>query len=290
MVGESQFALGIEFFKSDFDPESDPDSDSDIRLRRVRRNIMPMSAEFENRLYPVLPEIAAHYGTPFHIYDEVGIRATGQAFIDGFAGLDGFQEFYAVKALPNPEILKIMSSMGFGFDCSSVAELALCRQIGARPEQLMFTSNNTSPAEFEVALADGGCILNLDDISLLDKVPELPELLCFRYNPGPRRTGNNIIGNPVEAKYGVAFEQLEEAYRNARDRGVKRFGLHTMLASNELNYSYMVATAGMLLEEVERLSVLLGIRFEFINIGGGVSYVKIVVFPSLRICATVKAA
>jgi diaminopimelate decarboxylase len=228
-----------------------------------------MSAEFEQRLYPALPQIATHYGTPFHIYDEAGIRTTGRQLIDGFGALDGFQEFFAVKALPNPEILKLMSGMGFGFDCSSVAELALCRRIGARPEQLMFTSNNTSAAEFEVALQDGGCILNLDDISLLTKVPHLPELICFRYNPGTRRTGNDIIGNPVEAKYGVAFEQLEEAYRTARNKGVKRFGLHTMLASNELNYTYMVATAEMLLEEVDRLSTLLGIRFEFINIGGG---------------------
>jgi diaminopimelate decarboxylase len=228
-----------------------------------------MSTQFEQRLYPVLPQIAAHYGTPFHIYDEAGIRATGRQLIDGFAALDGFQEFFAVKALPNPEILEIMSDMGFGFDCSSVAELTLCRRIGARPRQLMFTSNNTSAAEFEVALADGGCILNLDDISLLAKVPRLPELICFRYNPGPRRTGNDIIGNPVEAKYGVAFDQLENAYRTARDGGARRFGLHTMLASNELNYTYMVATAEMLLEEVERLTALLGIRFEFINIGGG---------------------
>jgi diaminopimelate decarboxylase len=228
-----------------------------------------MSAQFEQRLYPLLPQIAAHYGTPFHLYDEAGIRDTGRRLIEGFKKLDGFQEFFAVKALPNPEILKIMNDMGFGFDCSSVTELTLCRRIGARPEQLMFTSNNTSSDDFEAALADGGCLLNLDDISLLAKLPHLPDLLCFRYNPGPRRTGNDIIGNPVEAKYGVAADQLEDAYRRARDRGVKRFGLHTMLASNELNYTYMVATAEMLLEEVERLSALLGIRFEFINIGGG---------------------
>lgn len=230
---------------------------------------MPMSADFEQRLYPLLPQIAAHYGTPFHIYDEAGIRATGRQLIEGFAQLDGFQEFFAVKALPNPQILKLMSDMGFGFDCSSIAELTLCRRIGARPEQLMFTSNNTSAEAFEVAFEAGGCILNLDDISLLAKVPRLPELICFRYNPGPRRSGNDIIGNPVEAKYGVASDQLEAAYRRARDKGVKRFGLHTMLASNELNYTYMVATAEMLLGEVERLSALLGIRFEFINIGGG---------------------
>jgi diaminopimelate decarboxylase len=112
-------------------------------------------------------------------------------------------------------------------------------------------------------------VLNLDDIALIDKAPELPELICFRYNPGERRTGNSIIGNPVEAKYGVSHEQLLDAYKRARDRGARRFGLHTMLASNELNYTYMVETARMLLERVEWISSQLGITFEFINIGGG---------------------
>ena len=102
-------------------------------------------------------------------------------------------------------ILEVMKSMGFGFDCSSIAELRLSRSIGARGDDLMYTSNNTSEAEFIEAAKDGGSILNLDDISLIDKVPELPELICFRYNPGPRRTGNDIIGNPVEAKYGVSL-------------------------------------------------------------------------------------
>jgi diaminopimelate decarboxylase len=133
----------------------------------------------------------------------------------------------------------------------------------------MFTSNNTSQADFLAAAADGGCILNLDDISLVDKVPHMPELICFRYNPGERRTGNSIIGNPLEAKYGVAHDQLLDAYRRAKARGARRFGLHTMLASNELNYTYMVETAHMLLDLVRWISTELDIRFEFINIGGG---------------------
>ena len=133
----------------------------------------------------------------------------------------------------------------------------------------MFTSNNTSRAEFEAAEADGGSILNLDDISLVSKVPKMSELVCFRYNPGNRRTGNSIIGHPEEAKYGVTHEQLLDAYRQAGARGARRFGLHTMLASNELNHSYMVDTARMLLEMEEWVSAELGISFEFINIGGG---------------------
>ncbi|NIQ94892.1 MAG: diaminopimelate decarboxylase, partial [Desulfuromonadales bacterium] len=156
------------------------------------------------------------------------IRATGEALKKAFSGIDGFQEFFAVKALPNPKILELMKDMGFGFDCSSIPELILSRQVGATGEEIMFTSNNTAPHEFEAAMSEGGCVLNLDDISLIDKVPApFPELICFRYNPGPRRSGNIIIGNPVEAKYGVSHDQVVEAYRKAKERGAKRFGLHT---------------------------------------------------------------
>ena len=230
---------------------------------------MPMSDDFESRLYPILERIIAHYGTPFHIYDEAGIRDTGERLKQAFDGIPGFREYFAVKALPNPAILSIMADMGFGFDCSSVAELVLGRRVGGRGQDLMFTSNNTTRDEFSMALADGGSIVNLDDISLLDKLPAAPEIICFRYNPGERRTGNAIIGTPVEAKYGVSHDQLLDAYRKAKEMGVRRFGLHTMLASNELDYTYMVQTAAMLLEEVRRISRTLDIHFEFINIGGG---------------------
>ena len=209
------------------------------------------------------------FGTPFHIYDETGIRETGQHLTNAFSQIKGFREYFAVKALPNPTILSIMKDMGFGFDCSSSPELLLGRKIGARGEDLMFTSNNTSQDEFLTADKDGGCILNLDDISLIPKVPVMPDLICFRYNPGPRRKGNKIIGNPVEAKYGVSHDQLPSAYRQAMDRGATRFGMHTMLASNELNFEYIVETSRMLLGMVEDISHSLGIEFEFINIGGG---------------------
>lgn len=230
---------------------------------------MPMSQTYKERLFPALPAIAEHYGTPFHIYDETGIRQTGKALKDAFAGIDRFREYYAVKALPNPRILQIMGDMGFGFDCSSIAELRLSRQVGARGEDIMYTSNNTSMEEFGEAASEGGSILNLDDISLLAKVPVMPELVSFRYNPGARRTGNEIIGTPTEAKYGVSHEQIIDAYRQAKERGAVRFGIHTMLASNELNYQYMVQTAAMLLELIVEISAELAITFEFINIGGG---------------------
>jgi len=230
---------------------------------------MPMSQSFKERLFPITEQLVEHYGSPFHIYDEVGIRETGENLKKLFSGVEGFREYYAVKALPNPEILKLMLDMGFGFDCSSIGELQLSRQIGARGEKIMFTSNNTDQTEFKIAAEEGGCVLNLDDISLIEKVPEFPELICFRYNPGPRRTGNVIIGNPVEAKYGLSHEQVVDAYRLAQQRGAKRFGLHTMVASNELDYTYMVETARMVLEIAEQVESELGIKFEFVNIGGG---------------------
>ena len=230
---------------------------------------MPMSDAFKERLFPALKEIAGHFGTPFHIYDETGIRKTGDALVQAFSGAEAFREFFAVKALPNPRILALMQEMGFGFDCSSIPELFLCRQTGVVGEDIIFTSNNTTVEEFEAAAGNGGCILNLDDLSLVDRIPRMPDLICFRYNPGAERSGNSIIGRPAEAKYGATLDQLVSAYRTARDRGAIRFGLHSMLASNELDYSYMVETARMLLETAEIIAGRLDIRFELINIGGG---------------------
>ncbi len=230
---------------------------------------MPMSPDFKQRLEPVLEKARKHFGTPFHIYDEAGIRETGARLNTAFSKVPGFREYYAVKALPNPSIMKIMQDMGFGFDCSSTPEILLARQINSAGQDIMFTSNNTSQKDFETACMDGGAILNLDDISLVAKVPVMPELICFRYNPGPRREGNKIIGNPVESKYGVSHDQIIDAYKAAMDRGAKRFGLHTMLASNELDYTYMVETTRMILDMVKFISAALEIRFEFINIGGG---------------------
>ncbi|MFO7838779.1 MAG: diaminopimelate decarboxylase [Desulfosalsimonadaceae bacterium] len=230
---------------------------------------MPMTADFQKRLYPILPQIVEHFQTPFHIYDEAGIRQTGHDLQQSFSRIDAFREFFAVKALPNPRILSIMKDLGFGFDCSSEPELVLSRKTGASGEEIIFTSNNTTTGDFRAAMAEGGAIINLDDITLINKLPDMPDLICFRYNPGERRTGNSIIGNPVEAKYGVSHGQIRDAYKRMADLGVKRFGLHTMLVSNELHHEYMVETAKMLLDMVEWLSGELNIAFEFINIGGG---------------------
>ena len=230
---------------------------------------MPMSNAFHKRLSAILPDIVSFFGTPFHIYDEIGICNTCDTLNAAFHTLEGFKEYFAVKALPNPAIMNILRKKGFGFDCSSVPELVLARKIGATGEELMFTSNNTSDEQFGQAMTSGGCILNLDDISLISKLPRIPELICFRYNPGPQRSGNHIIGNPVEAKYGVSHDQIQAAYEKAIQMGIRRFGIHTMLASNERDYTYMVETAEMLLEIITELHQKLHITFEFINIGGG---------------------
>ena len=231
---------------------------------------MPMSSTFQHRLYPVLNQIAGHFETPFHIYDEAGIRETGRMLLEAFRSLQPFREYYAVKALPNLRVLEIMHDMGFGFDCSSIPELVLSRMAGGRGEDLMFTSNNTTPEEFAAAQAEGGSIINLDDISLVDKLLPFPELIAFRYNPGPRRTGNAIIGNPVESKYGISHDQIIPAYQMAVKKGAQRFGLHTMIASNELDYRNIVETTRMILDIAAWVGRSTGIQFEFVNIGGGI--------------------
>ena len=221
---------------------------------------------------PQMLELADRYPTPFHLYDEAAIRHQVRAFKEAFSWVPGFMNFYAVKACPNPEILKIMHQEGFGADCSSLPEIVLSQQAGITGEHIMFTSNDTPPEEFKAAF-DVNAVINLDDITHIDALQEaagMPELISFRYNPGPQRTGNAIIGNPVEAKYGLTTEQLPLAYEKARSLGAKRFALHTMVASNELDGTYIIETARMLFSQAIRLHELLGIRLEFVNMGGGI--------------------
>ena len=219
-----------------------------------------------------LDAILAEFPTPFHLYDEKAIRENARAFKKAFSWNQGFKEFFAVKAAPNPYLMKILRAEGFGADCSSLAELLLARETGITGEDIMFSSNDT-PAEDFLLAKKLGAIINLDDINHIDyleKTAGLPELICFRYNPGPLKKGNVIIGHPEEAKYGFTREQLFEGYRICRDKGVRRFGIHTMVASNELDAQYFVETAEILFELVVQISHALNIRFEFINIGGGI--------------------
>lgn len=216
--------------------------------------------------------IAQRVPTPFHIYDEKAIRANAKAMKDVFSWAPGFKNYYAVKACPNPAIMHILKEEGFGADCSSLPELLLSEKIGLKREDIMFTSNDTPGSEFKEA-SRLGAVINLDDITHIRTLEEsagIPELICFRYNPGESRTGNAFIGHPAEAKYGVTSDQIIDAYKTMQEKGVRRFGLHTMVASNELNGEYFVETARMLFELVVRINKETGIKIEFINMGGGI--------------------
>ncbi len=221
----------------------------------------------------IIEKIIKDYPTPFHIYDENAIIENGKEFINAFSWANGFREYFAVKALPNPHILKLLSSIGFGADCSSMAELVLCEKAGIKGEMIMFTSNDTPEDEFKKAYSLGA-IINLDDITHIDylekSIGKMPELICFRYNPGPLKGGNEIIGKPEEAKYGLTKEQMKEAYKICKEKGVKRFAMHTMVASNELNPDYFAETALILFELVAEIEDLLNINIEFVNLGGGI--------------------
>ena len=227
-----------------------------------------------------LEEIAAKWPTPFHIYDAKAIRENAKRLKKAFAWNKGFREYFAVKAAPNPHLMKLLKEFDFGSDCSSMAELVLAEKVGNVGDKIMFTSNDTPAEEFRKAW-QLGAIINLDDITHwsfcleslggLERLGSLEDrIFCCRYNPGPLKGGNAIIGKPEEAKYGFTREQLFECYRQMKDAGVKRFGLHTMVASNELDPEYIIDTAKMLFDLVADISRQVGIDFEFINIGGGI--------------------
>lgn len=219
-----------------------------------------------------LEEITKKHPTPFHLYDEKAIIDNAQRLNQAFAWHPGFKEYFAVKATPNPYIVKLLKAQGFGTDCSSLPELLLSEKAGVTGEDVMFTSNNTPADEFKKAL-EMGAIINLDDIThipFLETHAGLPELICLRYNPGPLKGGNAIIGHPEEAKYGFTREQLFEGYKQLKEKGIKRFGLHTMVASNELDPEYFIETAEILFNLVAELSSELNISFEFVNLGGGI--------------------
>ncbi|MCG8653989.1 MAG: diaminopimelate decarboxylase [Pirellulales bacterium] len=217
-------------------------------------------------------DIIQEHPTPFHLYDEQGIRDSARRLNAAFNWCDGFKEFFAVKATPNPHILRILQEEGCGADCSSMAELVLCQRVQITGEEIVFTSNNTPAAEFGKA-RELGAIINLDDLTHIDFLETnvgLPELVSLRYNPGPLREGNAIIGRPEEAKYGFAGEQLFAGYRLLKSKGVQRFGLHAMIASNELDAEYFVETARMLFELALQLARQLDVRLEMVNLGGGI--------------------
>lgn len=219
-----------------------------------------------------LETIIEKFPTPFHIYDEKAIRENARRFIKAFSWNEGFKEYYAIKAAPNPYLMKILKEEGFGIDCSSVAELELAKRVGMSGDEIMLTSNDTPAYEFQMA-KEMGAIINLDDISHIDFVEKhvgLPEKICMRYNPGDLKAGNLIIGHPEEAKYGFTHKQVLEGYQKLKEKGVKHFGIHTMVASNELDNDYFIETAELLFKLVLEVHQKTGIEIEFANLGGGV--------------------
>ena len=223
--------------------------------------------------------IREEYPTPFHIYDETGIRETARSLNEAFSWNPGFQEYFAVKATPTPGILKILKQEGCGVDCSSLTELMMARRCGFSGHKIMFSSNETPAEEFR--LADQlGAIINLDDLTHVDflyqTLGHVPETICCRYNPGgtfalgESEEGFQVMDNPGQAKYGMTRAQLTQAFTRLKQLGAKRFGLHAFLASNTLSNEYYPALARVLFETAVELSRETGCQITFINLSGGV--------------------
>jgi len=218
-----------------------------------------------------LEKLSQQFPTPFYIYDEKAILENVRRIKAAFSIFPSYINYFAVKALPNPYILKILAAEGFGADCSSSPELLLAEMAGMQGENIMLTSNETPADEYRAA-RKMGAVINLDDyshIEFLEKTAGLPDLVSFRYNPGPMKEGNAIIGKPEEAKYGFMREQLFKGYALLKEKGVKRFALHTMVASNELSIPYHIETAQLLFKLAVEIKNKTGISLEFINLGGG---------------------
>lgn len=225
-----------------------------------------------------LERIAAEYPTPFHLYDEQGIRENARRLMRAFSWNPGFKEYFAVKANPNPAILKILREEGCGADCSSLTELMLAEKCGFSGSEIMFSSNDTPPEEFALA-AKLGATINLDDITHIDFLNDIcgiPETISCRYNPGGTFTlgeskeGFQVMDNPGEAKYGFTRVQLTEGFRRLKELGAKRFGLHAFLASNTLSNDYFPALAAILFRTAVELRDETGCDIRFINLSGGV--------------------
>ena len=220
-----------------------------------------------------LEAIVSKYPTPFHIYDEAGIRANVKRLQEAFAWNEGFREYFAVKALPNPIIMKLLYENGCGMDCSSLTELMLSRAIGVTGHDIMFSSNDTPANEFQLA-SELGVLINLDDITHIDFLAAnggIPKTVCLRFNPGGEfLLGNTIMGNPGEAKYGMTREQLSEAVKKLQTLGAVEFGLHAFLVSNTTDDDYYPALAKKLFKTAVELNEETGANFTFVNLSGGI--------------------
>ena len=221
-----------------------------------------------------LQEITKTYPTPFHLYDEKGIRENAKALKEAFSWNKGYKEYFAVKATPNPFLINILREYGCGCDCSSMTELMLANELGVKGEDIMFSSNDTPAEEFEYA-AKIGAIINLDDYTHIDFLEKtigyIPETISCRFNPGGIfQISNDIMDNPGDAKYGMTEEQLFDAYRVLQQKGAKRFGIHAFLASNTVTNEYYPMLAKVLFELAVRLKKETGADIRFINLSGGI--------------------
>lgn len=220
-----------------------------------------------------IAEVTKKYPTPFHLYDEKGIRENARNLKKAFSWNKGFREYFAVKATPNPFIMQILQEEGCGFDCSSLTELMMSEAVGASGSDIMFSSNAT-PAEDFIKARELNAIINLDDfthIAFLEKVAGLPKRICCRYNPGGvYEVSNGIMDNPGDAKYGMTKEQLIEGYKILMDKGVEEFGIHSFLCSNTVTNDYYPMLARTLFELAVEVKEKTGANITFINLSGGV--------------------
>ncbi len=231
---------------------------------------MKKSLPFDKK---TVSNIVSEFGSPVYIYDEAGIRNTCKELYQAFDWAKDYRNFFAVKACPTPGIMKVLQQQGMGFDCSTRAELEMVKRMGIKGTDIFYTSNNTPLEDFELAI-EMGATVNIDDLA---QVPVFVDALngraypkvALRYNPGNAQTGNEIIGNPVEAKYGMSLEQLVEAYSMLTKSNIEEFGLHTMVASNELDSSYFGLTAKLLRAAIVEIEAKSPIKISFVNLGGG---------------------